>query len=329
MSRLELYPLHFNPILKRLIWGGRRLESVLGKELPEGENYAESWEIADHRNDVSHVAEGPLQGSSLRDLIAAEPRALLGDHRSDGTHFPLLIKFLDAHQVLSVQVHPDDTLAARLANDRGKTEAWVVLHAEPGSLIYAGLKPSVSRADFAQAVEHNNVPSLLHSFTPKVGDCVFVPAGTVHALGAGLVVAEIQQMSDATFRIHDWGRLGSDGRPRALHLAEAIESIDFERGPVSPVVPRRIDGTRNFERQRLVQCTYFDLDRIEFRQRVEVGSTDSFTILIGLDGSTQVRSRGAEYPLARGKTLLLPAALGPCELHSAKMGTLLIISVPR
>jgi mannose-6-phosphate isomerase len=184
-----LYPLSFEPILKRLIWGGRRLETVLGKRLGDGSDYAESWEVSDHGEDVSKVADGPLAGATLRQLLRERPTELLGSALATHRQFPLLVKFIDAHQVLSVQVHPDDERGHSLAGDNGKTETWVVIHAEPGSVIYAGLNPGVTRADFAHAIETGTVEPLLHRFPARPGDCIFIPAGTVHAIGAGVMLA--------------------------------------------------------------------------------------------------------------------------------------------
>jgi mannose-6-phosphate isomerase len=313
MTSTPLYPLRFEPILKRLIWGGRRLESVLGKTLGEGGEYAESWEVSDHRDDVSRVAEGPLAGESLRSLLRERGEELLGKALGPRPQFPLLVKFLDAHQVLSVQVHPDDTLAWRLVNDNGKTEAWVVVHAGPGSLIYAGLRPGVTRTQFAAGLESGDVEPLLHRFPPKPGDCILIPAGTIHAIGAGVVLAEIQQMSDATFRVFDWGRLGPDGRPRALHVAEALEAIDFEAGPVDPLAPRE-DAVPGGIRDRLAYCPYFALERWRLWDPVRIGAHDRFTLVLGLGGSAAVTYDGRTYPLCLGQTLLLPAAIGPCQV---------------
>ncbi len=194
---------------------GRSLRRELGNQRPS-------------RDDVSRVRNGPLAGATLRDLIRERGDELLGVGRSrtKPEQFPLLVKFLDAREVLSVQVHPNDVQGRLLANDNGKTEAWVIVHADPGSLIYAGLKPGVSRDDFAAALGTPAVEPLLHRFPARAGDCIMIPAGTVHAIGAGVVLAEIQQMSDATFRVHDWGRVGPDGKPRALHLAEAARKHD-------------------------------------------------------------------------------------------------------
>jgi mannose-6-phosphate isomerase len=325
------HPLRFEPILKELIWGGRRLGSLLGKPLGTGTRYAESWEIADHRDDVSRVAEGPHRGASLRDLGRHAGATLLGPGVGPRDQFPLLVKFLDAHQVLSVQVHPDDELGRRLANDNGKTEAWVILHAEPGSLIYAGLRPGVTHAEFARAMDGGEVEPLLHRFEARPGDCILIPAGTVHAIGAGVVLAEIQQMSDATFRVHDWGRVGADGRPRALHRAEALESTDFAAGPVNPVAsrPRRLPGGTH---ERLVACPYFVLERFRLGgpEGMSLGDADRrrFTILIALEGRAEVRyGPGPDAAtLDFGQTLLLPAALGACTVFPKDGGGAVLLS---
>ena len=317
MRSEPLSPLRFEPILKELIWGGRRLGTVLNKPIGPGSRYAESWEVADHRADVSRVADGPRAGASLRDLVRERPGDLLGPALGDRPQFPLLVKFLDAHQVLSVQVHPDDERGRRLANDNGKTETWVIVHAEPGSLIYAGLRAGVTRDEFASALESGGVEPLLHRFEARPGDCVLIPAGTVHAIGAGVVLAEIQQMSDATFRVHDWGRAGANGKPRALHLAEALESTDFEAGPVDPIAtrPEPIAGGRG-TRERLASCPFFSLERLRLKGPVPVGAgpRDRFTLVIGLGGAAEVRHDGAAARLGFGQTLLLPAALGECEI---------------
>ena len=238
MSTVPLYPLRFTPILRRLIWGGRRLGSVLHKPIGDASDYAESWEISDYRDAVSVVENGPLAGSTLRELIQWYGAGLLGSALAGRDQFPLLVKYIDANQDLSVQVHPDDAKGPRLAGDSGKTETWVILETDPGSAIYAGLKQGVGRGEFAEAIRSGNVEPLLHRLQPKPGDCILIEAGTVHAIGAGVLLAEIQQTSDATFRVFDWGRMGPDGKPRALHIEQALESIEFERGPVEPIAPR-------------------------------------------------------------------------------------------
>jgi mannose-6-phosphate isomerase len=225
----------------------------------------------------------------------------------------LLVKFIDANEVLSVQVHPDQETGRRLAGDNGKTETWVILAAEPGSLIYSGLKSGVGPDEFARAIESGRVEPLLHAFEPKAGDSILIDAGTVHAIGAGVLLAEIQQMSDATFRVYDWGRVQPDGKPRALHVSQAMESIRFDRGPVDPIKPevtRIACGTR----ERLARSAYFALERLSITGPTRVGDSGRFTILMGLDGRSDVVHDRKPVVLEFGQTLLLPAAIGECEL---------------
>ena len=322
-----LHPLRFEPIFKRLIWGGRRLSTVLRKPIGEGSQYAESWEISDHRADVSRVVEGPLAGSSLRDLIREHGVDLFGTSGGHRDQFPLLVKFIDAQQDLSVQVHPDDAGGRRLADDNGKTETWVIIHAEPGSRIYAGLRSGVTRDAMATALADGTVEDLLHSFPARTGDCILIPAGTVHAIGAGVVIAEVQQMSDATFRLHDWGRVGADGMPRALHIAEALESIDFAAGPVTPLrtSPEPIDGGT---REALARSAYFALDRLQLDGPSAIGTADRFTIVVGLGGEVAVHCGAVASRVGLGQTLLLPASIGPCRVVPDGPATLLTCVVP-
>lgn len=328
MAPTPLYPLRFEPIFKRMIWGGRRLHTLLEKPIGPEDCYAESWEVSDHGQDVSRIADGPLKGVTLREILHDRGPELLGSAFADTRQFPLLVKFLDAHQVLSVQVHPDDALGKRLASDNGKTEAWVILHAEPGSVIYAGLRSGVDREQFAQALASGDVEPLLHHFAAKAGDCILIPAGTVHAIGSGVVLAEIQQMSDATFRVHDWGRLGTDGKPRQLHLKEALESTDYEAGPIDPVRPV-VETCTVGTHERLTQCPYFALERWRLDEgSVEIGRSDRFTLLLGLEGQAELLHGGHNYRLKRGETLLLPASVGPCTLRPIDQATIMTCIVP-
>jgi mannose-6-phosphate isomerase len=302
------HPLRFLPIFRRYLWGGRRLETLLGKSLPAGDDFAESWEIVDRVADQSVVVAGPWQGTALQDLIAHDQVAFYGRSRPAGP-FPLLFKFLDAHRDLSVQVHPDDTQAARLnPPDRGKTEAWVVLHADPGSQIYAGLRPGIDRAALSAAIQQGNTAACLHRFEPATGDCVFIPAGTVHALGAGLVVAEIQQSSDVTYRLFDWNRVGADGQPRPLHIEAGLETIDFSTGPVNPVMPSQAPARG---RQRLVACEKFVLDRCRTDAPLQTGGDDRLHILAVVSGAVILERDPMAQPLNAGQTVILPAAAGP------------------
>jgi mannose-6-phosphate isomerase len=226
--------------------------------------------------------------------------------------FPLLLKFLDCHQTLSVQVHPNDKQAAKLnPPDLGKTEAWVVLVADPGSRIYAGLKPGVDRAALKAAVERGNCETCLHEFEPEVGDCLLIEAGTVHALGAGLLVAEIQQASDTTFRLYDWNRVDAQGKPRPLHIEQALETIDYSRGPVSPVTPQRSNG--HFD--RLVSSDKFVLNRLRLSANQKLTPDNCVHILAVIAGNVAIQSSDSRYDLHRGDTLLIPACCNKVDLN--------------
>jgi mannose-6-phosphate isomerase len=221
---------------------------------------------------------------------------------------PVLI---DARESLSVQVHPDDALARRLVGDNGKTEAWVVLAAEPGSLIYAGLKAGVDCGTLELAIRSGELEPLLHRFEPKPGDCLLIEAGTVHAIGAGVLLAEVQQTSDATFRVFDWDRLGVDGKPRALHIDQALQAIDFNRGPVDPITTKPLVLEDGNVSEALVRCPYFQLERWTLEAPQEIGRDDRFTALMVLDGEVRTSRGEGELTLSRGATLLLPASTSP------------------
>jgi mannose-6-phosphate isomerase len=314
MASFQLYPLRFKPILRRLIWGGRRLGTVLHKPIGNESDYAESWEVSDYHDQVSVVENGDLADSTIRDLVHTRAAELLGEAVGAREQFPLLVKFIDAREPLSVQVHPNDELGRRLAGDNGKTESWVIVDVEPGSVIYAGLKAGVDRDRLKKAIDSNTVEPLLHRIEPKRGDCILIEAGTVHAIGAGVLLAEIQEMSDATFRVYDWGRVGPDGKPRALHIEQAMQSIDFERGPVDPTRPVWEPMAGGGSRERLARSQYFALERLKLGAPSHVGASDRFTILMGLSGTAEIVYRDDRVRLDFGQTVLLPAALGPCEI---------------
>lgn len=315
-------PLRFEPFLRPLVWGGRNLASVLGKTLPTNETYGESWEVSDHTVHASVVATGPLAGTTLRSLMEYHAADILGP-TSSGTVFPWLIKYLDARDWLSVQVHPNDALAQRLRpGELGKTEAWFVLSAEPGSRIYAGLRPGAGPEGFRRALAEGTVANLLHSFTPRAGDCVFLPAGTVHALGGGVMLAEVQQNSDVTFRLFDWNRVDSQGRGRQLHVDDGLSAIDWKRGPVSPVnvaVSGESDMTLS-----LVRCPYFDLSFVRHHRPVNLGGHGVLRALIVLDG----RARMGGETLNRGDVWLLPACMPEMALEPEPFLAALLCILP-
>jgi mannose-6-phosphate isomerase len=315
------YPLRFQPLFRRYLWGGRRLHSVLGKALGEGDDYAESWEIVDHGSDQSVVANGHLAGRSLSQLIARHGPELLGRHHPQ-PRFPVLLKLLDCNRDLSVQVHPNDRQAAQLEPpDRGKTEAWVVLHADPGSRVYAGLKPGIDRQILAECVHTGRVPDCLHWFEPRVGDCIFIPARTVHALGAGLLIAEIQQASDTTFRLYDWDRVGPDAQPRSLHVQQALDVIDFEIGPIHV---RQPSSTGRPGIERLVECEYFVMERYTFDTAQRMGDGDRFHLLAVLDGRFSV----ADHTFGPGDVTLLPAAADSLHCEPRDRAVVLDVFLP-
>jgi mannose-6-phosphate isomerase len=310
MSPPPLYPLRFEPIYKTALWGGRRLADRF-ETAPADGPIAEAWVVSDVDDNLSVVADGALQGTALRHLMRTRCGELLGLRLSHHETFPLLLKVIDTDQPLSVQVHPNDEQAQRLENQpRGKTEAWYVLHAEPGSRIYAGFQEGVERSSFVRALESGQFEGCLHSFEPKVGDCVFIPAGTVHAAGPGLTVFEVQQTSDLTYRLHDWGRVDAKtGQPRTLHVEKALECLDFARGPVEPIRLQAGDSSG-----KLVQCNYFELVRV-VSQRETVMQFDECRIMIGITGSAL-----CEWPATRdgaalspGRAVLVPP--GTCVLR--------------
>lgn len=308
----ELYPLRFRPVYKNYIWGGRRFETVLGRQLPDEGVFAESWEIADHPEGESVVSAGPLAGRTLGALVKSHGQALLGRH-SPRDVFPLLVKYLDAHQNLSLQVHPDDQCAAEMGlADPGKTEAWYVIEAKPGSCLWAGFAGPVDREVVAEALHRGEMERLLHRVEPHPGDCIFLPAGTVHAAGAGLLFAEVQQMSNNTFRLSDWGRVDAQGKPRELHIEQGVRAIDYASGPVDPTrgTPTNKPGV-----DRLVACEQFVLDRWQVQGTERIETEDRFQIVTVVGGQLAVEN-DPMAPLRRGQTALIPACCGAVELAS-------------
>ena len=310
-----------------MIWGGRRLATQLNKTLPTTDPFGESWEISDHVSHASVVAVGPLAGCTLRSLMEQRPGDIVG-RAGAWSLFPWLIKFLDANDWLSVQVHPDDEKVQRLwPGESGKTEAWFVLSAEPTSKIYAGLLPGVGPEDFRQTLVHGHVINLLHGFTPRPGDCIFLPAGTVHALGGGVLLAEIQQTSDATFRLFDWNRIDAQGRPRKLHIEEGLAAIDWKRGPVQPThVPAfdRPGESPGISEEPLVRCPYFDLSFVRHDRPFVLGGRTTLQALIVLAG--QARAGAETYE--PGQVWLLPACLPEITLTPQPFVAGLLCSLP-
>jgi mannose-6-phosphate isomerase len=327
-------PLRFVPFLRPLVWGGRQMGEVLGKPLPTDQAYGESWEVSDHALHASVVAEGPHEGQTLRQLMQHHRDALLGPAAVGAGDFPWLVKLLDAWDWLSVQVHPPEHLVGRLwPGENSKTEAWFILAAAPSSRIYTGLLPGVDEARLRAALRAGTVAECLHSFVPQPGDCVFLPAGTVHAVGGGVLLAEVQQSSDATFRLFDWDRVDVRGQSRALHVEEAIACIDWNAGPVHPV---RASGypapgkpaPAEPVRQELVRCRYFVLEYLRGHRPFPVGGGGCLQVLVVLHGKAALETPQGQMPFRVGDTLLLPADMKSVYCRPEGPTGLLLSSLP-
>lgn len=290
-----------------MVWGGRALETALHKRLPTAEPYGESWEVSDHASHRSVVAEGPRQGTTLRQLMEHERDALLGPAAQQFTIFPWLFKFLDARDWLSVQVHPDATAVKTLWPGEGsKTEAWYVIDAQPESRIYAGLLPGIGPEQLRRAVGDGRAAECLHSFVPKAGDCLFLPAGTVHAVGGGVLMAEIQETSDATFRLFDWNRVDAEGKSRKLHIDESFAAIHWDYGPVEP---RRVRATAP-GRVTLVSCDRFLLEHVYEEAAPTFGGSGKLQSVIVLEGHARWPSGET---MTAGQVWVLPAGMQAAE----------------
>jgi len=329
MSQTPLYPLRFAPIYQYRLWGGRRLADLLAAPLPGDGPIGEAWVLSDREDHPSQVADGPLKGRTIRQLLEQSSEQLLGNLTGRFRRFPLLLKFLDAREMLSVQVHPSDAHPELLpAGETGKTEAWVVLEAGPESRIYAGLRPGTTAEDLRRALTDGTVAEHIACFTPKAGDSVFIPAGTVHTLGGGVVVFEVQQNSDVTFRLYDWGHTDAKThKPRALQVDQALACVDFGKsagGLVTPVV----ESTARVERETLFHCEQFRLSRVRGRSPFTVGATGVPRVLVCIDGSGEVEHAGATYEAGKGDVFLLPAVLGACTFQPRGAVKVLEIEIP-
>ncbi|MFH1873828.1 MAG: type I phosphomannose isomerase catalytic subunit [Pseudomonadota bacterium] len=308
----------FQPVLKSLPWGGRKLASLLNKTLPDDAPYGESWEIVDLPSVQSIVNKGPWQGASLASIVKEQPQALMGNSKLSQGRFPLLFKFIDANDTLSVQVHPDEAACKKLGGGaRPKTEAWFILHAEPGAKLYLGLQPGVAPQAFEAALQTGKVEELLKTVEVKPGDFYFIPAGLVHAIGKGIVLAEIQQVSDTTYRVFDWNRVGLDGKPRQLHIKQALASIKFDLQPVLG--------------QTKITCPYFSFEQ------VRISAEKSFAINPGrpkiiasirgtchCEPQSGVAIQDDKTVLTLGETCLIPASVSG-TIIAEKQSELLLI----
>ena len=303
-----MYPLKFEDIFKTVVWGGEKIAPFKGVQTDQ-HNIGESWELSGVKGNESVVANGPLAGHTITELACQYKEVLLGKkvYETTGTEFPLLIKFIDARDDLSVQVHPDDTLAgARHNGSKGKTEMWYVVQADEGAHLMAGLSRQTTPQEYESKVNDNTVTEILKDYKVREGDTFFIPAGRVHSIGKGCFIAEIQQTSDITYRIYDFGRLGLDGKPRELHTELATDAIDYTvLDDYRTHYPQVTDSENT-----LVSCKYFTTSLFDLSQSVtkDIASLDSFLIAICIDGQGTISDgHGNTIQIRKGETILLPA----------------------
>ena len=307
---MNLYPLKFKTIYKDKIWGGNKVRTILNKDFSPLPNCGETWEISGVQNEISIVENGPLAENNLQELIEIYMGELVGDHIYEkyGIEFPLLIKFIDANDNLSIQVHPNDELAKERHNAYGKTEMWYVIEAEKGSKLNSGFCKNVSKEEYLKHLENNTITDVLNYEEVKAGDVFFMPAGRVHAIGKGILLTEIQQTSDITYRIYDYNRIGTDGKPRELHTELAIDAIDYNYYDKY----RTNYSTELNKTSSIIQCNYFNTNILEFDAIIEkdYGYIDSFVIFICLEGTfTIIDDNNSKTEINKGETILLPSVL--------------------
>ena len=315
-----LYPFVFHPIFKERIWGGREIERLFGKALPPGKLIGESWEISDRPGDESVVQNGALAGKTLRWLTANFRRELAGDAgTAAGDRFPILCKILDARDMLSLQVHPPGDKAAGLGG-APKTELWFIAAAAPGAELYAGLKRGTTAGEFERRIADGSVAECFHRIPVRAGDAMFLPSGRVHAIGAGLVIFEIQENSDTTYRVFDWNRAGLDGRPRDLHIRESLASIDFDDFEPE-LVPAKPSGG-GIKSRPLVEHPLFEIEQVEMRAGAGCAlAPRRMQIVAVVAGRLTVGERNGSLDLRAGQFCLVPAALEDAEIAAKSDAT--------
>jgi mannose-6-phosphate isomerase len=313
-----LYPFCFAPVYKDYLWGGGRIPMVFNRDMPEGV-YAESWEISTHPDGTTAIANGPLAGKTLLDLLPERKTEILGSHVK-GDDFPLLIKLIDARDKLSVQVHPNNGNAAAVGG-QPKTEMWYFLEGDAGANIYCGLKPGIGKKEFLQAMENKTVADVLQDIPAKNGEAVFVPGGCIHAIGVGCLLLEIQQNSNTTYRLYDWDRTDANGKSRELHIDQALQVIDWDNNGDPHCTPQ---GTT------IESCEYFQLDRHQLTEETAFPSLGtSFHALFIAAGQGILRWAGGEDRLSKGQSWLVPAGLGDFEIiPEGDPMTVLRVTVP-
>ncbi|MBA2481441.1 MAG: class I mannose-6-phosphate isomerase [Planctomycetes bacterium] len=317
-------PLMFQPVYQTVVWGGRRM-SAWRHDLPAGP-VGESWDLADHPRGMSVVSSGTLTGQTLRQLTERFGKSLVGGSYAGGD-FPLMVKLIDANDRLSIQVHPDDALARSLGvGERGKTECWLMI--ENGGELYVGTRPGTTRETFERALSQGLVAEQLNRFQAKDGDFFFLAARTVHALGTGCLLYEIQQTCDVTFRVDDWGRVGLDGKPRPLHIAESLSTIDFTAKSLGPAVASEAAHPAGGSIRRLAQCEYFLVEE-RHAQHTGGGGQGACAIVVCLGGSGTLATAAGRVALMPMRTYLVPASAGPWTATADRLSALrLLVAQP-
>jgi len=307
-----LYPLKFKPIYKEKIWGGSNLKKYLNKNIDENKKIGESWEIADHFEDTTVVLNGELKGKTLHELLLEYKRDLLGNSADDKflEKFPLLIKFIDANDKLSVQVHPDDEYAFKNENgEMGKTEMWYIVHAEPNTKLIAGVREGVNRELFKEKLLTNKLEEVVNFVEVKTGDVIFIPAGRLHAITSSIVLNEIQQNSDVTYRVYDWGRVGFDGKPRELHIEKSLDVINFNDTNVGIEKYETIKDGKNFI-SKLLSCDFFIVEKYDLEEEFKFNlDGESFNIFSVIDGKGIVKMKNFQLDIYKGESILIPACI--------------------
>ncbi|PWD99846.1 type I phosphomannose isomerase catalytic subunit [Marinilabilia rubra] len=326
----KLYPLKFEPILKQRLWGGTKLKAVLNKNTGEASDIGESWELSGVPGDVSVVSNGFLKGNSLSELLEIYMSELVGDKVFEkyGAEFPLLIKFIDANDALSIQVHPEDELARKRHDSFGKTEMWYVMQADKGAELISGFKKDTSKDEYLKALESKELDKLLASHEVASGDVFFIPAGRVHAIGKGILLAEIQQTSDVTYRIYDFDRKDAKGNSRELHTAQALDAIDFSGGGEY----KTEYTSRENEITEIVESPYFVTSLIDLKGKElkkDIYNLDSFVILICVEGEAElIYQKNQKETVTAGDTLLVPADLKEFSIKASGSCKLLEVHMP-
>lgn len=306
---MELYPLKFKTIFKDKIWGGEKIRTVLKKDFSPLKNCGETWEISGVAGNISEVESGSLAGKSLTELIGEYKGDLVGQkvYAQSGTEFPLLVKFIDANEDLSIQVHPDDALAQKRHNSLGKTEMWYIIQADAGAKLISGFNQEITKESYLQHLTDNKLAAILNEETVFAGDVFFLPAGRVHTIGKGLLLAEIQQSSDITYRIYDFDRVDDAGNKRQLHTEEALDAIDYAYYPEYKTAYK----SQKNELVQVVNSNYFTTNILDINQPLtrNYGNFDSFVILVCLEGEATLRYNSGEIYVRAGDSILVPAKL--------------------